>query len=273
VSNPLKVSIITISYNQAEFLERAIRSVLDQDYSNLEYIVVDPGSKDGSRELIRKYEPRLKPIIEPDHGPGDGLNKGFAAATGDIFGYINADDAFLPGAIGEVAAEFERDPEIDVISGHGYKVDAKGNVLRPIYSDLFTLRRRILGAASLVQQSTFFRREAFLATGGFNNQNRTCWDGELMVDMGLRGKRFKVVNRYWSLFTMHPGGISGSGRLEEQYRKDEARLFRKITGRDPQAIDVAGQTLCRIGKSVAHPVRLARNVIGRIHQPAKKLTL
>ena len=95
----MRVSIVTISFNQAEFLERAIRSVIEQDYPDVEYIVVDPGSTDGSREIIEKYRSRIsKVILEPDTGPANGLNKGFAAATGEIFGYINADDAFLPKA-------------------------------------------------------------------------------------------------------------------------------------------------------------------------------
>src|SRR6202171_6644991 len=95
-----RVSIVTISFNQAPFLERAIRSVVEQDYPDIEYIVVDPGSTDGSRDIIERYRSRISQVIyEPDHGPADGLNKGFASATGDIFGSINADDAFLPGAV------------------------------------------------------------------------------------------------------------------------------------------------------------------------------
>src|SRR4029077_2212938 len=83
-----RVSIVTISFNQAPFLERAIRSVLEQDHPDVEYIVVDPGSTDGSREIIEKYRSRIaKVILEPDRGPANGLNKGFAAATGEILGY------------------------------------------------------------------------------------------------------------------------------------------------------------------------------------------
>lgn len=269
----LKVSIVTISFNQAAFLDRALRSVLDQDYPNIEYIVVDPGSKDGSRDLIQQYESRIRTILEPDNGPADGLNKGFAVATGDIFGYINADDAFLPRAISEAVKEFERSRETDVVCGHGYKIDENGCIIRRIYSEPFSLRRRRLGAATIVQQSTFFTRESFAEAGGFNAENRTCWDGELMVDLGLVGKRFKIVNRYWSAFTIHSGGISGSGRLQEQYRKDEARLFRKITGRGRQSVDAVGEALYRAEKHIAHPARLLDSVISRVHRPVRKLAI
>ena len=95
----LKISVVTISYNQAEFLERCIESVLNQNYPNLEYIIVDPGSTDGSRDIIKRYEKVFSHILlDPDNGPADGLNKGFAKATGDILYFINSDDVVLPDA-------------------------------------------------------------------------------------------------------------------------------------------------------------------------------
>src|SRR5450432_3341584 len=97
---PLKVSIVTISFNQAAYLEEAIRSVLDQDHPLVEYIVVDPGSTDGSRDIIERYRGRIaKVLYEPDQGPADGLNHGFAHATGDVFACLNADDLLLPRAV------------------------------------------------------------------------------------------------------------------------------------------------------------------------------
>ena len=94
-----RVSIVTISYNQAQFLERTILSVLDQDYPEIEYIVVDPGSTDGSREIIERYGSRIsKVILRPDRGAADGLNSGFAEASGQILGFLNSDDTLLPGA-------------------------------------------------------------------------------------------------------------------------------------------------------------------------------
>ena len=125
----MRVSIVTISYNQAEFLEKAIRSVIEQDYDDIEYIIVDPGSTDGSRDIIERYRSKIaKVIFEPDDGPADGLNKGFAHATGNLCGYLNADDAYLPGSISRVVAAFRCMPEADVICGHGYMVDAEGRV-------------------------------------------------------------------------------------------------------------------------------------------------
>jgi len=111
-----RVSIVTISFNQAQYLERAIRSVLEQDYPEIEYIVVDPGSTDGSRDVIEHYRSRIsKVIFEPDTGPANGLNKGFAAASGEIFGCMNADDAYLPGAVTKAVAAFRAAPGADIV--------------------------------------------------------------------------------------------------------------------------------------------------------------
>ena len=93
----MKISIVTLSFNQRAYLQEAMDSVLSQDYPNLEYIVVDPGSSDGSRETDQQLWPDRSHIFEPDRGAADGLNKGFARATGDVFGFLNADDLLFPG--------------------------------------------------------------------------------------------------------------------------------------------------------------------------------
>ena len=160
----MKVSIVTISLNQAPFLERAILSVVEQDHDDIEYIVVDPGSTDGSRDIIERYRDRISvAVLEPDAGPADGLNMGFARATGDIFGYINADDAYLPGAIGKAVDAFRASPAADVVCGHGFIVNANGAVRRRFYSDQFSAGRYVHGGVTVMQQSTFFRRDAFQA--------------------------------------------------------------------------------------------------------------
>jgi glycosyltransferase involved in cell wall biosynthesis len=229
----IKISIVTISYNQAKYLEKAICSVLDQDYPLLEYIVVDPGSTDGSREIIESYADRIHKIIfEPDNGPADGLNKGFAQATGEVFGYINADDILLPGALAEVAAYFEAHAEIDVLLGNGVQLNDTGVVTRTILSTKWDLRRYVYCACAMVQQANFFRAEAFEKTGGFNTDNITCWDWELLLDMAVKGAKFMNVEDFWGGFRLYPESITGSGRMNLQFRIDIRRNFRKIMGRD-----------------------------------------
>ena len=207
----MKVSIVTLSFNQGRFLETAIQSVTGQDGVDLDYILVDPGSTDDSRAIIERYREKMgAAVLERDNGPADGLNKGFAQATGDIFGFLNADDVLTPGSLAEVVQAFHDHPEADVISGHGHLIDLDGNMIRRTYSDRYSLWGYIHGGVVLLQQSTFFRRRALEVAGGFNIANRTCWDGELWLDMALAGRRFHRVNKFWSAFRVYDGSITGS---------------------------------------------------------------
>lgn len=115
---PLVVSIITPSFNQAQFLEEAILSVFNQDYPHVEYIIIDGGSTDGSIDIIRKYERRLKYwVSEPDSGQSEAINKGWNKSTGDIIAWLNSDDTYCPGALRAVAEVFEKNPETLLVHG------------------------------------------------------------------------------------------------------------------------------------------------------------
>ena len=261
----MKVSVVTLSFNQAEFLERAITSVLDQDYDDIEYIVVDPGSTDGSRDIIERYRDRIAAVVDgPDKGPPDGLNNGFATATGDIYAYMNADDAFLPGAIREAVAAFERHRGADVIVGHGFIVDKAGNVIRRFRSAAFTPWRFAHRAAIVMQQSTFFRASAFKATDGFNIDNRTSWDAELLLDMGLAGAKVRIVDRNWSIFTIHEESISGSQRMADESRVNHRRYFRQVMGRDERPSDRYRVAYARVLRWVTDPVGVVQKITDRL---------
>lgn len=259
----MKISIVTISYNQVEFLERAIRSVIEQDYEDIEYIVVDPGSTDGSREIIERYCTKIDKIIfDPDRGPADGLNKGFHLATGDVCGYLNADDAYLPGTFSKAIDAFQSYPWADMIYGHGYMVTSVGRVLRRFYSDRFTPWRYVNGGAVVMQQSTFFKRQAFVEVGGFNPGNHIWWDGELLLDFALAGKKMHVVNEFLSVFTIHGQSISGQrGKDTERSRKlnidrqqTHARLYEKVMGYPINHRAKIWMILARVQKWILQPI-------------------
>jgi glycosyltransferase involved in cell wall biosynthesis len=232
----VKVSIVTISYNQGKFIEETINSVLSQSDVEIEYIVVDAGSTDGSRDIINKYADRIHKIIfEPDKGPADGLNKGFAHATGDILGYLNADDILLPGALRQVSDFFETNKDVHVVSGHCYIVDEKGNRLHKKFSNKltrssFSNKRYAIGYSILVQQSTFFKKELFDAVNGFDIDFKVMWDAALTVDFIRAKAQFKVVNAYWSCFRVYPGSISGSGTQASERGKLEYQMLQKRLG-------------------------------------------
>lgn len=261
----MRISIVTISYNQAPFLEQAIRSVIEQDYPDLEYIVVDPGSTDGSREIIERFRNRIdKIILEPDAGPADGLNKGFAQATGHVFGFLNSDDYLLPGALRTVAETFAAVPHKDVLSGHALVVDADGREINRFYSRRYSPMRYVYGAATIAQQSTFFKAAAFRRTRGFNVENRTAWDGELWVDLALSGAQFGRIPDLLSAFRVYGGSITGrGGQATEAFLQYKDRMFVKVKGRERRCGDWLVRLMFKVFEYALHPeVAMSRLLYG-----------
>jgi glycosyltransferase involved in cell wall biosynthesis len=228
----MKFSIVTVSFNQASYLEDTILSVLNQDYDDVEYIVVDPGSTDGSRDIIERYRDRIaKVIYQPDSGAADGLNNGFAQATGDVYGFINSDDLMLPGALTKAAAKFRSDPDIDVIIGHTQIIDAEGRWIRHSYSDRFDVRAFAYQACVICQQSTFFRADLFARSRGFNPGNKIAWDAELFLDLLERARKPVLLDAFLSAFRLHAEGITGAAKMRPLLLNFERAKFERIMGR------------------------------------------
>lgn len=230
----MKISIVTISFNQAKFLKECIHSVISQRREletrgvQLEYIVVDPGSTDGSREIIESYGDEIIKIYENDRGPSDGLNKGFNKASGEIFGYINADDYLLPSTLSQVLEIFKNN-SCDLIYGHGWVVDDNGKKLHRCLSHKFNLKQFALGNVQVMQQSTFFKRTAFEKTNKFNENNSVSWDSELLVDIVLSGAKHMRVNKFFSAFRVYDASISGSGKYLDACKVEHHRVACKIS--------------------------------------------
>jgi glycosyltransferase involved in cell wall biosynthesis len=228
----MKVSIVTVSFNQARFLEETIRSVLEQDHPDIEYIVVDPGSTDGSREIIERYRDRIARIIyQPDSGAAEGLNNGFAQASGDIYAFINSDDLMAPDAVSRAAACFAADPQLDLVTGHARIVDAEGRWLRNSYGDRFDRRAFAYQGCVFCQQSTFFRGELFHAAGGFNIANKVAWDAELFMELFARARSWRLLDAFLSSFRVHSEAITGGARMSRQLHRFEREKFERIMGR------------------------------------------
>lgn len=258
MSNKYLISIVTISYNQAPYLEKCIRSVVESGDPDVEYIIVDPGSTDGSRDIIHKYRSRINhTILDQDDGPADGLNRGFSEATGEFFAFVNADDFLLPGSIRLMRKALASNSSIDVLSGHGYVVDENGRFLRASISWPFSASGFLGGQSFLFQQSTFFRRTAFKHAGGFNVGNKTCWDLELWIDMLLADARFELINRFIGAFRIHSNSITGSGRLNAAHELDVARLQGKLASAIRRRPGSAESFMIRQIVRASNPVGLA----------------
>src|ERR1017187_1460217 len=176
----MKIGIVTISFNQARFLAEAIQSVRVNPPHELCYVMVDPGSTDGSREVIERYRDRFhKIMLDKDKGPANGLNKGFAVCDADVYGWLNSDDRFVPGALDFVADYFEKANNVDVLCGAIRIIDEHGTARRRARTaDMVSPRRYAIRTCQVCQQATFFRQRILKATGGLEVRNGTCWDGE-----------------------------------------------------------------------------------------------
>jgi len=204
-----KISIVTPSYNQAQFLERTILSVLNQNYPNLEYIVIDGGSTDGSVEIIKKYEKYLSYwVSEPDKGQSDALNKGFKIATGEILVYLNSDDIFLPGTLNRISLEFKKEIDIEVLYGNKLLISSKDEIISerrfvkwlPQLSELGLFSGAGFG---IHLDSSFFRKELYNKTRGFDDLTlRNTMDTDMFLQMVNLGAKFYFFREYFIGFRL-----------------------------------------------------------------------
>lgn len=190
-----KISIITPSYNQAGFLEQTIDSVLSQGYSNLEYIIIDGGSTDGSVDIIKKHQKYLAYwISEADQGQTHAINKGLKFVTGEVFNWLNSDDYYLPNTLKRVGEYFMEHPEINVLSG-GCEVFGSGTKDNYLSkgTQLFDSLEKTIGYAFIEQPATFFRTGPFKSLGGLNERFNYLMDRELWVRYLLHFNKEEVI--------------------------------------------------------------------------------
>jgi glycosyltransferase involved in cell wall biosynthesis len=220
-----KITIVTPSYNQGAYLEETIRSVLLQNYPNLEYIVMDGGSTDGSVEIIRKYSGFLSHWeSRRDDGQADAIARGFARSRGEILGWLNSDDLLLPGCLEKVARVFANNPDCHCVSGGCVMIDAESRTLSGFLGvPLFqigvkaTLRRLVLWKMDFSQMSCFWRRSAYEKVGGFDTSLKFAFDYDLFLRLARLGP-FSRSADFFSCFRVHDASktstISDIGRQE-----------------------------------------------------------
>jgi glycosyltransferase involved in cell wall biosynthesis len=198
------VSIITPSYNQASFLEKTIRSVLGQDYPEIEYIVVDGASTDGSVEIIERYQDKLAWwISEKDAGQAEAINKGFRRARGEILAWLNSDDIYAPGAVGRAVEILQKRPEVFLVFGNAVSIDETG---RPFNDQVFGHRDfEDLAAFKIICQPTvFFRKEALDKAGFLDPTYHLLLDHHLWLRIAALGP-LAHVPEVLAFARYHPG--------------------------------------------------------------------
>ncbi len=183
-----KVSIVTPSYNQKQFLEETILSVLNQDYPNIEYIIIDGGSTDGSVDIIRKYEHQLSYwVSEPDRGQSQAINKGFQRAKGDILAWLNSDDEYTQGAILTAVQTFIKYPDVAMVYGNCDIIDEQGNLTGHIRSHQCDLKSLFRGN-NIPQPSTFFKKKVLEEIGPLNETLKYAMDYDLFLRISSKFK-------------------------------------------------------------------------------------
>jgi glycosyltransferase involved in cell wall biosynthesis len=222
------ISIVIPSYNQGAFLEECLRSVLDQSHPRKEVIVIDGGSADSSREILRRYERRLDFwVSEPDRGQAHAVNKGWARAGGDVLGWLNSDDRLEPGALGAVAAAWSAGPGAALFYGDVQEIDPQGGALGEKRMGGFGLRSLLLGK-NMGQPGVFIPRSTFAAAGNLSEELHYALDFEYFLrvwtafpDGGKHIPRLLASSRVWEASKT----LAQAGRFGEEYKAVLDRYF------------------------------------------------
>ncbi|MGA2491142.1 MAG: glycosyltransferase family 2 protein [Anaerolineales bacterium] len=204
-TSPL-VTIVTPSFNQARYLESTIRSVLDQDYSNFEYIIVDGGSTDGSVDIIRRYSDRLAGwVSEKDRGQTDAINKGFARAKGEILAWLNSDDTYEKNAIKEAVAFLQERPEVGLVYGNANFIDENGCIIGRFPAAQTNYKRLRRGYVHIPQQAAFWRADLWQRVGPLDPSFYFAMDYDLWVRLAALAP-MQYLPRLWANFRLHTEG-------------------------------------------------------------------
>jgi len=198
------VSVVTPSFNQARFLEATLDSVLSQEGVEVESIVIDGGSNDGSRAILERYAPRLAHwVSEPDQGQTDAINKGFARASGEVLAWLNSDDTYQPGALAAAVAALRAHPQAVMVYGDARYIDENGRVIGKFpaaQTDLARLRR---GYVHIPQQAAFWRASAWQRVGPLDPSFFFAMDYDLWVRLAGIGKLLYCPGEWWANFRLH----------------------------------------------------------------------
>lgn len=209
------VTVVTPSYGQREYIEEAIRSVLEQTGVHIEYLVMDGGSTDGTLEILEKYRDRLHFVSEKDRGQADAINKGLRRASGRIVAYLNSDDFYLPGAIAGAVRFLDHHPEFALVYGEGYHTDAQGKFKERYYTEPFDFQR-LAELCIICQPTVFFRRVVLSTVGYFNPNLHYCMDYDYWIRVA---KRYAIgyMSHYLAASRLHAEGKTLSKRAEAHH--------------------------------------------------------
>ncbi len=216
----MKISIITACLNSGSTIEKTIQSVIEQNYKELEYIVIDGGSTDRTLEILKKYQKNISLLIsEPDNGIYDAMNKGIARATGDIIGIINSDDWYEPGVL-ELVKKFFQRSDADVLYGRLNKIKKNGEVVVPEISSIEKIRYEM----AIPHPTVFIKHKIYEKYGTFCQKYKISSDFELMLRLYTKGVKFDFLDKIMANFR-HGGLSEKQGKIAEKETLEIARQY------------------------------------------------
>ena len=221
-----KISIVTPSFNQGQYLESTILSVIGQSYPNLEYIIMDGGSTDNSTEIIRKYEKYLYHWeSSKDKGQSDAINKGFARATGEIFAWINSDDMYLPNVFHDVSLHFKKNEASDILVGESLFMNSQKHQASMSNVSACSISDSIELVDYLVQPAIFWRGKVWDDVGPLNSELSYCMDWDWFIRAKEKGYNFTYFDKCLSIYRLHDAHKTGIGG--EKREKEIAQVYKK----------------------------------------------
>lgn len=259
-----KLSIVTAVLNRARSIERALASVRDQNYANIEHVVVDGGSTDGTLEILERSE-GIRWISEPDEGLADAMNKGIAMATGDWIGWLNSDDYYLPAAFDAVAGAVQSHPDARWITGRCRIIDEKDQATRPAITAYKNwLLRHYSFRLYLTQNfvscpSTFVRKDAYEAVGPLDPRYRISMDYDVFLRIARRWEPV-ILDQELAVFRMEEGTLSVDG-FEQQFVEHREQARRHGAG---HPVPVAANQVISRGIVLVYRLMRARRRVSQV---------
>jgi glycosyltransferase involved in cell wall biosynthesis len=225
-----KVSIVTPSFNQGNYIEETIRSVLLQGYPDIEYYIMDGDSSDHTVEIIKKYEPWITAwVSEKDNGQASAINKGWRQATGEIISYLNSDDIFLPNALSQVSNFFSGHPKSGMVYGDAYFVDHKGRILGQFMGKKFDRNSLFYRTSNIGQPATFMKRSVLEKTGYLDEQLHFSMDFHLWLRISLYNS-LDYIPAVFATMRLHPGAKTVEDF--QLFYRDELKSLELVFSRD-----------------------------------------
>jgi len=223
-----KISIVTPSFNQGQYIEETILSVLSQNYPKLEYIIIDGGSTDETVEIIKKYEQHITYwVSEKDNGQSHAINKGIEKCTGEIFNWLNSDDWYEPDALFAVASAFMKNKNIQFVSGYENHVLENGTIILDKGTYLRNTFEETIEACHIAQPSTFFKFDAIKLVGGVSDNLHYIMDGELWLKLLLLNgnDHFKKIDKTLVNFRLHDFSKTTSNKVVNNFLFERSSIL------------------------------------------------